>query len=98
MATRKLYIDSRLCSGTGSDFVYNLKHCIECPQGTAAQIGEVRCPNTFMTIDANRRYLYLKEIVQTSGAGLEQLLEEILEGSYNSITLAAAIRAALNEV
>ena len=67
MTTRKLYIDSRLCSGTGSDFVYNLAQSVECPQGTAALIDEVLCPNTFMTVDANRRYLYLKEFPQTTG-------------------------------
>ena len=55
MSTRKLYIDSRLCSGTGSDFVYNLAQSVECPQGTAALIDEVLCPNTFMSVDANRR-------------------------------------------
>lgn len=99
MSTRKLYIDSLLCSGTGSDFVYNLKQSVECAQGTAALIDVVLCPTTFMTVDANRRHLYLKKIGQTSGTGLQQHRAEIPErGTYNGITLAAAIRDALNQV
>ena len=98
MATRKLYIDSRLCSGTGSDFVYNLAQSVECPQGTAALIDEVLCPNTFMTVDSNRRYIYLKEYPQSTSTVFYAARAELPEGSYNSTTLAAAVAAALSLV
>ena len=98
MSTRKLYIDSRLCEGTGSDFVYNLRQSVECPQGTAALIDEVLCPDTFLTVDANRKYLYLKEIDQSSGVSQAKVRAELPEGMYDGLKLAAAITVALNQV
>ena len=98
MSTRKLYIDSRLCEGSTSDFVYQLRQSVECPQGTAALIDEVLCPNTFLTVDANRRYLYLKETDDTSGTSEARVRAELPEGKYDGITLAAAVAVALNQV
>jgi hypothetical protein len=98
MSTRKLYIESRLCEGTGSDFVYNLRQSVECPQGTAALIDEVLCPNTFLTVDANRRFLYLKETDESSGTSEARVRAELPEGKYDGHTLAPAVVAALNHV
>ena len=62
MTTRKIYIDSRQAQGTGSDFTLTLKQSVQVPENTVAYIDDVILPNTFLTVDANRCYIYISEI------------------------------------
>ena len=54
MTTRKIYIDSRQATGTGSDFRVALKQSVQVPENTVAYIDDVLLPNTFLTVDANK--------------------------------------------
>ena len=63
--TRKIYIDSRQGQGTGSDFTLTLKQSVQCPENTVAFIDEIIVPNTFLTVDQNRCYLYIRETFQS---------------------------------
>lgn len=92
--TRTLYIDSHKASGTGSDFTYFLKQSIQCPENTIAHIDEVLCPNVFLTVNNNRKYLYLSELT-VAGASTPRRAS-VAEGSYSAPDLAAAVQVALN--
>ena len=64
-ATRKIYIDSRQGQGTGSDFTLTLKQSVQCPENTIAFIDEIIVPNTFLPVDQNRCYSYMRETFQS---------------------------------
>ena len=61
MTTRKIYIDSRQAIGTGSDFRVTVKQSVQVPENTVAYIDDVILPDTFLTVDANRGYVYVSE-------------------------------------
>ena len=68
--TRKIYIDSRQGQGTGSDFTLTLKQSVQCPENTVAFIDEIIVPNTFLTVEQNRCYIYIrKEFKRSSQRG-----------------------------
>ena len=92
MGTRKIYIDSRLGQGTGSDFTVTLKQSVQVPENTVAYIDECIVPNTFTTIDANRRFIYIREQVGTT---VTDRRAQIAYGNYAGVDLATALQAAL---
>ena len=92
MGTRKIYIDSRMGQGTGSDFTVTLKQSVQVPENTVAYIDECIVPNTFTTIDANRCFIYLRE---QNGAAVTDRRAQIAYGNYAGVDLATAVQAAL---
>ena len=94
MTTRKIYIDSRQAQGTGSDFTLTLKQSVQVPENTVAYIDDVILPNTFLTVDANRCYIYMSETVGTATLSFRT---QIAYGNYAGIDLAAALQTALRQ-
>ena len=94
MTTRKIYIDSRQAQGTGSDFTLALKQSVQVPLDTIAYIDDVILPNTFLTVDANRSYIYISE---TNGTTTFSFRTQIAYGNYSGIDLAAALQTALRQ-
>ena len=94
MTTRKIYIDSRQAQGTGSDFLLTLKQSVQVPENTVAYIDDVILPNTFLTVDANRSYIYISE---TNGTTTFSFRTQIAYGNYSGIDLAAALQTTLRQ-
>ena len=94
MTTRKIYIDSRQAQGTGSDFFLTLKQSVQVPENTLAYIDDVILPNTFVTVDANRCYIFISETVGTTTFSFRT---QIAYGNYAGIDLAAALQTALRQ-
>ncbi|MDA8582944.1 hypothetical protein N9L68_01900 [bacterium] len=94
MTTRKIYIYSRQAQGTGSDFTLNLKQSVQVPKSTVTHIDDVILPNTFLTVDANRCYIYISE--SYSGVTLS-FRRQIPYGNYAGVGLASALQTALRQ-
>ena len=94
MTTRKIYIDSRQAQGTGSDFTLTLKQSEQAPENTLCYIDDVILPNTFLTVDANRCYVYISETF--SGITLS-FRSQIPYGNYAGVDLASALQTALRQ-
>jgi hypothetical protein len=89
---RKLYIDSRYASsGTHSDFTFQLSQSIEVPQGMVALIDTVSIPNVFMTVDDNRKNIY----IQLFGTNPREAVLTLRTGMYNGVSLANEFQAQL---
>ncbi len=93
MATRQLYIDSRMASGTGSDFTLTLNQSVQCPRETVAILDKVIIANTFPTINATIKYIYIQETVCGS---THKTIATLEEGSYHLVDLATKLKEALN--
>ena len=67
MATRNIYIDSRQAQGTGAYLTLTLKQSVQVPENTVAYmyiyiyIVDVFLPDTSLTVDANRCYIYISD-------------------------------------
>ena len=95
MTTRKLYIDSRMASGTGSDFTLTLKQSVQCPPETVAILDEVMIANTFPTIGPNNKYVYIY-FQETVGGSTHKAIATLEEGNFNLVDLATKLKEALN--
>ena len=93
---RKLYIDShfRNAGGSSSDFQVTLAQSIEVPDSTVAFVDSVHILNSFTTIHARNRNLYLAEYVSASATAYKTV--QLSEGSYNGVTLAAELKSRLD--
>ena len=94
MTTRKIYIDSRQAQGTGSYLFLTLKQSVQVPQDTVCYIDDLILPNTSLTVDANRCYIYISETVGTVTLSFRT---QIAYGNYAGIDLAAALQTALRQ-
>ena len=93
MTIRKLYIDSRMASGSGSDSTLTLKQSVQCPPDTVAFLDEVMIANTFPTIGPSNRYIYLQETV---GGLTHKSIATLAEGNFNLVDLATNLKEALH--
>ena len=89
--TRKLYIDSRMASGTGSDFTLTLNQSVQCPPETAAYLAEVMIANTCPTIGPNNNDLYIQETV---GGSTYNSIATLDDGNFNLVDLATKLKDA----
>ena len=65
---------------------------MQVPENTVAYIDDVILPNTSLTVDANRCYVYISEIYNFTGTSFRS---QIAYGNYAGIDLAAASQTAL---
>ena len=82
-----------MASGTGSDFTLTLKQSVQCPPDTVAILEEVMIANSFATISANNRYIYIQETV---GGSTHKSIATLEEGNSNLVDLATKLKEALN--